>query len=494
MTIELIILSAALTLIAGVGMSKVSERFGIPVLLLFLGLGMVAGSEGPGGIYFDNAQWAQALGTIALAFILFAGGLDTDVQSIARVIKPALALSTVGVLITAVVTGVCVKFALDFSWLTSFLIGSIVSSTDAAAVFAVLRSKNVGLKEPLRPLLELESGSNDPMAVFLTMGFIELIRHPGQSVWTLIPLFFQQMLIGLAVGYLLGMAFIQIVNRIKLDFEGLYPVLCVAWVLLVYGLTAALRGSGFLAVYIAGLLLSARSFSHKKSLVRFQDGVAWLMQSFMFFTLGLLVFPSELAAVAGQGLFLSLVVMLVSRPAAVFLSLLFSRLAIREKHLISWVGLRGSVPIVLATFPLLAGLDANHSIFNLIFFTVLTSVLFQGTTIPPFARLTGVDEPFIKHRRYPIDFEKSEELDMQLVDLFVPYGSAVAGEPILNLGFPKESLITLISRGEKYIMPSGATVLQEGDVLLILGNRESLAAAQALLEKPKEKPKPSSAA
>ncbi|OPZ70809.1 MAG: K(+)/H(+) antiporter NhaP2 [bacterium ADurb.Bin478] len=218
------------------------------------------------------------------------------------------------------------------------------------------------------------------------------------------------------------------------------------------------------------------------------------MQIFMFFTLGLLVFPSELAAVAGQGLFLSLVVMLVSRPAAVFLSLLFSRLAIREKHLISWVGLRGSVPIVLATFPLLAGLDANHSIFNLIFFTVLTSVLFQGTTIPPFARLTGVDEPFIKHRRYPIDFEKSEELDMQLVDLFVPYGSAVAGEPILNLGFPKESLITLISRGEKYIMPSGATVLQEGDVLLILGNRESLAAAQALLEKPKEKPKPSSAA
>ena len=486
MSIELVILITALTLVAGIAMSKVSERFGIPVLLLFLGIGMLAGYDGPGGIYFDNAHLSQALATVALAFILFAGGLDTDLNSVRKVVKPALTLATVGVSMTAVITGLCVKYALGLSWLNSFLIGAIVSSTDAAAVFAVLRSKNVGLKEPLRPLLELESGSNDPMAVFLTIGLIELIQHPEKAVWTLIPLFFQQMIIGLALGYLLGRLFIFIFNRIKLEFEGLYPVLGVAWVLLIYGLTSWLRGSGFLAVYIAGLLLGYRNFSHKKSLIRFQDGVAWLMQMVMFFTLGLLVFPSELVTVAGQGLLLALALMLVARPAAVFFCLVFFRFSIREKHLISWVGLRGSVPIVLATFPLLAGLDANHYIFNLIFFTVISSVLLQGTTIPLFARLAGVDEPLVRQRRHPIDFEKSEALDMQLVDVFVPYGSSAAGQPILSMGFPKESLITMIARGEKYIVPSGATVLEEGDVLLMLGNLESLAEAQQILEKQKE--------
>ena len=473
-SIEAIIIIVSVVLVAAVTLSKVSERFGVPALLLFLALGMLAGSDGPGGIYFDNAWLSQALGTVALAYILFAGGLETDTQTVRKVLKPALSLATFGVLVTALVTGVCARLALGVSWLEGFLIGSIVSSTDAAAVFAVLRSKNVGLKEPIKPLLELESGSNDPMAVFLTIGFIELIKTPGRSMWTLVPLFFQQMILGLVIGYLMAKLFIFIVNRIKLDYEGLYPVFCLGWVLLTYGITAIAKGSGFLAVYITGLMLGNLAFSHKKSLIRFQDGVAWLMQIAMFTTLGLLVFPKQLVPVAGQGFMVAFALIFIGRPISVFLGLLFSGFNIREKLLISWVGLRGSVPIVLATFPLLAGLDQDHFIFNLVFFIVISSVLLQGTTIPLFARWLGVDAPLIRQRRYPIEFEGSDKVDMQLTDFIVPYGSKASGQPILNLGLPKESLITMVVRGDKYIMPTGDTVLEEGDVLLILTNSETL--------------------
>lgn len=480
---ELLLLAAAVIVVSSVLLSKVSERYGVPTLLLFLGIGMLAGYEGPGGIYFDNARMAQALGTVALAFILFAGGLETDFAAVRRVVRPAATLATVGVLSTALITALCTHYLLDHAWMESLLIGAIVSSTDAAAVFAVLRSKNVGLKEPLRPLLELESGSNDPMAVFLTVGMIELITSPEKSLTSLIPLFLQQMILGLVLGYAMARLFIRIINRVKLDYEGLYPVFSLGWVLLTYALTAWLKGSGFLAVYIAGLVMGKESFSHKKSLIRFQDGIAWLMQILMFLTLGLLVFPSQLIPVAGQGLLIALVLILVARPAAVFFSLMPFRFNFREKHLISWVGLRGSAPIVLATFPMLAGLDQSHSIFNLVFFIVISSVLLQGTTIPLMARLAKVDAPLVRQRRYPIDFDNSEAMDLQLVDLFVPYGSEAAGKQILELEFPRDCLITLISRNEKFVMPGGSTVLEEGDVLLILASPENLTAARAILEK-----------
>ncbi len=487
---ELLLLTAAVIVVVSVLLSKVSERFGVPTLLLFLGIGMVAGYDGPGGIYFDNARMAQTLGTIALAYILFAGGLETDVAAVRRVVRPAVALATFGVFSTALITGLGIHYLLGHNWMESLLIGAIVSSTDAAAVFAVLRSKNVGLKEPLRPLLELESGSNDPMAVFLTIGMIALIREPARPVLSLVPLFLQQLIIGLALGYLMARFFIRIINRVKLDYEGLYPVLSLGWVLLTYALTAWLKGSGFLAVYMTGLVLGTESFSHKKSLIRFQDGIAWLMQILMFLTLGLLVFPSQLIPVAGQGLLVALLLILVARPAAVFISLLPFRFSFREKHLISWVGLRGSVPIVLATFPMLAGLDQTHFIFNLVFFIVISSVLLQGTTIPLMARLARVDAPLVRQRRYPIDFDNPEGMDLQLVDLFVPYGSEAAGQQILELGFPRDCLITLISRNEKFIMPGGSTVLEEGDVLLMLSSPENLAVAREILEKRREEKPP----
>ena len=483
MTINQIIIIAAMFLVVSVSLSKITEWFGVPVLLVFLGIGMLAGSDGPGGFYFDNAWLSQALGTMALAYILFAGGLETDVQSVKTVLKPALLLATLGVLLTAVVTGAFVKYVLGVSWLNGLLVGSIVSSTDAAAVFAVLRSKNVGLKEPLRPLLELESGSNDPMAVFLTIGLIELLKNPGKTFWIMVPLFFQQMLLGLLFGYMMSKLFILIVNKIKLDYEGLYPVLSLGWVLLTYGLTALLDGSGFLAVYISGIMLGKLTFSHKKSFIIFHDGIAWFMQIAMFLTLGLLVFPKQLVLVAGSGFLISLLLIFVARPVSVFLVLFMSRFNVKEKALISWVGLRGSVPIVLATFPLLSGLDQDHSIFNLVFFIVITSVLFQGTTIPYFARLIGVDAPLIRKRRYPIDFEGSSKINMQLEEFIVPFGSKVINKPIFELGFPKDSLITLIARGDKYITPRGDTTLEEGDVLLTLVNSETYPIVHGILGK-----------
>jgi len=483
MSIEQIIIIIAVFLVISTSMSKFSDITGVPALLLFLSLGMLAGSDGPGGFYFDNAWLSQAMGTVALAYILFAGGLSTDMQSVKIVTKPALVLSTAGVVITALLVGLFVRYFLNLPWLNAFLIGSIVSSTDAAAVFAILRSKNVGLKEPLKPLLELESGSNDPMAIFLTIGFITLLQNPESSLFLLVPLFLKQMFFGLVLGYGLAKFFIWGVNRIKLFYDGLYPVLSLGWVLLIYGVTAQLGGSGFLAVYIAGLVLGKNPFIHKKSISRFHDGISWLMHILMFFTLGLLVFPSQLIPIAGIGLLISAVLIFVARPVAVFLGLMFSKFSLREKTLISWVGLRGSVPIVLATFPLLAGFDPDHFIFNLVFFIVITSVLFQGTTIPPVARLLKVDAPLVYKRQYSIDFDGSLKSDMKLEDFIVPYGSKAANQPILNLGFPKDILITLIIRGDEYITPRGDTILEEGDVLLLLASDESLPKVQNILSK-----------
>jgi cell volume regulation protein A len=291
------------------------------------------------------------------------------------------------------------------------------------------------------------------------------------------------MFFGLVLGYGLAKFFIWGVNRIKLFYDGLYPVLSLGWVLLIYGVTAQLGGSGFLAVYIAGLVLGKSPFIHKKSISRFHDGISWLMHILMFFTLGLLVFPRQLIPIAGIGLLISAVLIFVARPVAVFLGLMFSPFSLKEKTLISWVGLRGSVPIVLATFPLLAGFDPDHFIFNLVFFIVITSVLFQGTTIPPVARLLKVDAPLVYKRQYSIDFDGSLKSDMKLEDFIVPYGSKAANQPILNLGFPKDILITLIIRGDEYITPRGDTILEEGDVLLLLASDESLPKVQNILSK-----------
>lgn len=335
-SIEYVLVGGSLLLLISIIASKASSRLGVPALLLFLLIGMLAGSDGPGGIYFDDPRLAQSLGVVALTFILFAGGLDTDWESVRSVLWKGLSLSTLGALLTAVLVGWFATIALNFTWLEGLLLGAIVSSTDAAAVFATLRSKSVGLRGQLKPLLELESGSNDPMAVFLTVGFSRLLIDPTASVIDLVPMFIQQMALGAILGYVFGKGMILLVNRARLEYEGLYPVLTLALTLLTYGVTTSLGGNGFLAVYLAGLIMGNSDFIHKRSLMRFHDGIAWLMQIAMFLTLGLLVFPSRLPPVAGTGLLIAAFLMVVARPVSVLVTLLFARCSLREKLMVWW--------------------------------------------------------------------------------------------------------------------------------------------------------------
>jgi potassium/hydrogen antiporter len=445
---------------------------------------MLAGSEGPGGIAFDDPALAQSIGIIALVFILFAGGIDANWAQVRPTFWQASSLATLGVLFTALAVGAFLSILLGFSLLNGLLLGAIVASTDAAAVFSVLRSRNISLRGRLKPLLELESGSNDPMAIFLTIALIQLIANKGSSVGSLILLFIVQMGLGAALGFGLGKAMVFSLNRLKLAYEGIYPVFAMAFAALVYGATASLGGSGFLAVYIAGLVASNSEFVHKKSLLRFFDGMAWLSQITMFLTLGLLVFPSHIFPILGMGLLVSGFLMLVARPLSVFISLSFSKLQWREKAFVSWVGLRGAVPIVLATFPLLAGLPDARLIFNLVFFIVLTSALFQGWSTPIAARFFNVDAPPDLKRRYPLEFSPVEGVDTELVDLIVPYNSPAAGKPIVELGMPPDSLIVLLSRNDAFLVPSGGTVLQEGDTVLVLVNKNNLPLVRSVLMKP----------
>ncbi len=481
MPIEHILLAVAALVALSVVASKASGRLGVPALLLFLAIGMLAGSDGPGGIYFNDPWQAQFLGVVALCYILFAGGLETDWRSVRPVLWQGLSLASGGVLVSALLVGAFAVFALGFSWLEGFLLGSIVASTDAAAVFSVLRSKNVSLKGRLKPLLELESGSNDPMAVFLTTAFLGLMTRPEAGWGGMVLSFVLQMSVGLAAGWALGKGAVLLVNRMRLEHEGLYPPLTMALVLLIYGAVSSVGGNGFLAVYVAGLVLGNSRFLHRRSLGRFHDGLAWLMQIAMFLALGLLVFPKRLGAVAGPGLLASAFLIVAARPASVFLSLSFSGMSVREKLMVAWVGLRGAVPIVLATFPRLAGVPEADVIFDLVFFIVLTSALIQGTSIPWVARLLGVDVPLAPRRRSPLEMDDLEGVDMRLEDFIVPYGAKIAGKSLMELDFPEESRVALVCRGEAFIVPGGNTVLEEGDVLWVLINDRTLDRVRSLL-------------
>ena len=347
---------------------KLSNRFGIPSLVLFLAIGMLAGSDGLGGINFDNPSLVQWLGVIALVLILFAGGLDTEWEGVRPILWKGLSLSTIGVLFTALLVGVFVSWVQGFSLLEGLLLGAIVSSTDAAAIFMVLKARNAKLPRRLTQLLELESGSNDPMAVVLTIALIRLLTEPSTSFGELVSFFVMQMAVGTVLGIAMGEIMRRTFNALDLGLEGIYLVLSVALVLLTYGLTVSLNGSGFLAVYLAGLIMQRKPFTHHQSVLRFHDGLAWLMQVTMFLMLGLQVFPARLVPVAWVGLMVSLFLIIVARPAGVHTALAFSPMPFREQILVAWAGLRGAVPIILATFPLLAGVKQADTIFHLVFF------------------------------------------------------------------------------------------------------------------------------
>jgi len=469
LTTENILLIGSLLLFISIIVGKTSYKFGVPTLILFLAIGMLAGSDGIGGIRFDDPKLAQFIGIVSLNFILFSGGLDTNFKAIKPILKEGLVLSTLGVFLTAATLGVFVWFVTDFTIYESLLLGSIVSSTDAAAVFSILRSKNLALKTNLRPTLELESGSNDPMAYVLTLACLSLVINQDQSVFTMVLMFFQQMILGGIAGFAFGKLSKIIINRIKLGFEGLYPVLVIALMFITFSATDFVGGNGFLAIYICAVYLGNQDLIHKSTILKMFDGIAWLMQIVLFLTLGLLVFPSHIIPYMGIGLLISVFLILVARPAAVFISLIFFKMKMRRRFYISWVGLRGAVPIVFATYPLLAGIDKAN-------------VLIQGTTLSLFAKWLNVAlpeevKPIAENDRYILNLPKSA-----MEEILIPPNSFAVDKRIIDLHFPKSAFIVMIKRNDKFVRPGGSTVIEANDTLvLLLDNEDSLSDVNEIL-------------
>jgi potassium/hydrogen antiporter len=482
-SVEHLLLGIGLLLLLSIVASKASGRLGVPALLLFICLGMVAGSEGFGGIPFDDIRTAQWLGVVALAFILFDGGLETNWSFVHRSVWRSTSLATVGVAVTALVVAAFASTVLPFTFAEGFLLGAIVSSTDAAAVFSILRSRGVRLNQKVAATLELESGSNDPMAVFLTTAAIQMLMSSREGDWWILALeFVSQMSFGAAAGIAAGLGAAWVLNRMKLEYSGLYPVMTVAVVMLTYSFTQVIGGNGFLAVYLAGIVMGNRNFIQRRSITRFHDGIAWLMQITMFLVLGLLVYPSSLPDVAGVSLAVAAVLIFVARPIAVFVSLAAARMKLREKYLISWVGLRGAVPIILATFPMLAGVPKSALIFNIIFFVVLASVALQGTTIAPVARWLKLDVPVSKDRPPSVP-ALALRPESSLVTIAVSEEGQATRRRVVELAdWPREALILVLYRGAEFFVPDGDTRLEVGDRLIVLTSKATVDRVREIAE------------
>ena len=469
-----------LSLVAG----TLSEKIKFPALILFLAIGMLAGTDGPGGIDFNEFNIVDDIGTFALAFILFGGGFQTKWSDIKPVITQGVVLSTFGVLLTAIFMAIPIAWLERFSYKDAFLLGAIISSTDAAAVFSILRTQKVGVKGALKPLLEFESGSNDPMAVFLTLTALNWFTSPDIPVYNMIIKLIVQMVCGGLIGLITGNIACRAIQNLKVTNEALYPVWGISIVMSTFGLAEMVQGNGYLAVYVCGIVMGGGDFIYKYSLQRFHEGFAWLMQIIMFLLLGLLVNPKELInfQVISVGLLISFLLMFVARPLAVFICSMFSRFNLNEKIFISWTGLRGAVPIILATYPLSNGHPQARYIFNLIFFVVLTSVLLQGKTLAFAAKLLKLDTWVRAAKSYPLAFDRtpgtgSEET--REIDLLPD--AAVIGHRVSELKFPDGVTILLINRGSKFLIPKGSSVLEKDDTLLIFGERAKLSEVEKQL-------------
>lgn len=466
--VDQLILLGGLLLLAGILSSKFSVRLGLPVLVLFLVVGMLAGEEGPGGIQFDDVSVAHAIGSLALAMILFDGGFQTQASALREVWKPSLLLATVGVFVTAIVTGAAAAFILGVPLLAGILLGSIASSTDAAAVFAILRSAGVRLRPRVASTLEVESASNDPMAIFLTVGFIEVALGQMELGFELLGLFVRQMGIGTLAGLGVGWLSVKLMNRINLDTAGLYPALAGTCGLLSYGTAAALGGSGFLAIYLAGIVLGNNRTTFQRGTAVFLDGLAWLSQVTMFVMLGLLVTPSEVFSVAGPGLLVAAAQILIARPLAVVPALLPFRYSLREHVLISWVGLKGAVPIILSVYPLLYGVENGALLFNVVFFVVLISATLQGWTLPIFAERLGLDVPEKETPAATLEIVSMRDVDADIVEYTVGKGSRAAGKTLSELALPDGVVVAMIARANTLIPPRGSTVIAAGDHIFVV--------------------------
>lgn len=466
-TAQNVLLIVSLLLFLAILAGQTSYKYGVPALILFLGVGMLAGSEGIGHIQFDyeNANVAQFIGTIALCIILYSGGLDTKWHDIKPILGKGVTLSTFGVILTAAFIGVFVHLITDFTWAESFLLGSVVSSTDAAAVFNILNSKKLSLKNNLKPLLEFESGSNDPMAFLLTTLFVGMLGMQSLSVWQAVLMLVWQLSLGALLGFVMGKVSTISINRIKIGHSGLYPVLVLALVFLTYSITNAFGGNGFLAVYICGIFVGNKKVVHRQTIMSSFDGYAWLMQLALFLTLGLLVYPSHVWSVKWTGLLISVFIILVARPLAVLLCLMFfKKTDVKSLAFISWVGLRGAAPIVFATYPLLAGVAVGDQVFSIVFFISFLSMVLQGSTIPWLAyklHLAISLPPSLLARR---DLDTKTEM----IEIVVLKGSLLDGKKLVDANLPDDVRITMIMRRGEYIVPYGQTCLEPRDQLFIL--------------------------
>lgn len=474
--IDQLILVGGVLLLIGILSSKFSTRLGLPVLVLFLAVGMLAGEEGIGQIDFDDFRIAHAVGTLALGIILFDGGLQTPLPALRAAWRPSSLLATAGVLVTALITGVAASVILGLPLMVGMLLGSIVASTDAAAVFSVLRSQGLHLRQRIAATLEIESGSNDPMAIFLTVGFLEVLTGRLEFGIGLLQFFVMQMGIGSVTGLLAGWLAIRVINRINLAAPGLYPVLAGACGLLAYGAAASLGGSGFLSIYLAGIVLGNSRIVFQRGTFLFMDGLAWIGQITMFVVLGLLSTPSELVGVAGPALLISAILILVARPLAVVPLLLPFKYTAREHLLISWVGLKGSVPIILATFPLMYGLAEGRLLFNVVFFVVLVSATLQGWTLPGLASRLGLEEPNPPVPAVSLELLALRDVNAQILSYLVADESKLAGKALRDVPLPEGAVVAMIVRGGTMIAPRGSTELKRGDHVFVISRADTRAA------------------
>jgi cell volume regulation protein A len=479
---NVVILGGALLLVLSIVASDLSARFGAPLLLVFMFLGMLAGEDGPGGIRYDNFEATYVIGTMALAVIIFDGGMRTRRDSFRVALWPSVSLATAGVLITAALTGIAAAWLLDLNWLQGLLIGAIVGSTDAAAVFALLRNAGTKLKERVTATLEIESASNDPMAIFLTVALLEVMAAGGTRLEAAVLVTFaQQFGIGAALGLSGGRALVLLINRLTLA-SGLYPLLAVAGGLLIFGVTAHLGGSGFLAIFLAGLVLGNSRLQSSQNILRMHDGLAWLSQIVLFLILGLLVTPRELVGVALPALGIAAALILVARPVAVFVSLLPFRFPWREQAFISWVGLRGAVPVVLALFPFMYGVDDARLYFNIAFFIVLVSLLLQGWTIPAAARLMRLEVPPDTAPAQRVTLDMPGHFEHEIVGYRVEAGSLVAAHGLGTLELPAGLQLMAVLRDGAPQALAPELRFAPGDYLYILGQPESLSQLNRLFD------------
>lgn len=477
LSIEVILLTLSLLFFLSILAGKAGYKFGVPALLLFLGVGMLFGSDGI-GIKFDNIQVAQTIGSVALCIILFSGGMDTKIDDIKPILPQGVLLATIGVLFTAFLTGFAVWYVFDLTmeavglgFLTALLLAATMSSTDSASVFSILRAKGLNLKNNLKPMLELESGSNDPMAYVLTITLIGLIGLDSDpNYWMALANLFLQLIIGGVAGFIFGKLAVFTNNYLRIDNKSLYPILIFTFCIFIFSATYFLKGNGYLAVYVGGLVIGNSRIVHKRSSLNFFDGMAWMSQLLMFLTLGLLINPSELVPVIVPGLIISFIMIFITRPLSVFLCLLpFRKMQFKDKVFISWVGLRGAVPIIFAIMVLGADLPHSQLMFNIVFFCTLVSLIVQGTSLSLVANWLGLaEEPQNAKELEIFDVEFSDDIKSVTSEIRVTENALSNGNHLMDLKLPEKTIVVMVKREGKYFVPYGKTSLNAGDMLLVI--------------------------